>query len=178
MGDPPEGRPVSSEVVYRGPLFSVEVERWANPDRRRDIVRHLGAVAVVPILPDGRIALVRQYREAVRGFLLEVPAGVLDVPGEEPAVAAAREVKEETDLTVRQIRALHPIHTSPGFVDEAIHLFVADVEGEPKPQEAEGITEIVLLSFDDAERMVRTGEIDDAKTALAILLARPAGEGK
>lgn len=165
------GAPASSERVFTGSLFSVDVETWTDPERRREIVRHLGAVAVVPVTADDDVILVRQYREAIRRNLLEVPAGVLDVPGEEPESAAIREVEEETDLKVRAIRPLHPIHTSPGFVDEAIHLFLAEVEGEPRPQADEGITEVVRLPLAEAVRRVHTGEIDDAKTALALLLA-------
>jgi ADP-ribose pyrophosphatase len=149
----------------------VDRETWGNPDRRRDVVRHPGAVAILPILPDGRVVLVRQYREAIRDDLLEVPAGVLDVPGESAENAARRELAEETGLRVRSIEPLHRIHTSPGFVDEAIHLFVADVEGEPVGQAEEGITEVVQVPMEDAVGMVHRGEIPDAKTALCILLA-------
>lgn len=164
-------RPASSERVFTGSLFSVDVETWTDPDRRREIVRHLGAVAVVPITADDDVVLVRQYREAIRRELLEAPAGVLDVPGEEPERAAIREVEEETALKVRAIRRLNTIHTSPGFVDEPIHLFLAEVEGEPRAQEDEGITEVVVIPLTEAVRRVHAGEIDDAKTALALLLA-------
>ncbi len=174
----PGGTPSSSERVFTGRLFSVDVEQWHDPDRGREIVRHLGAVAVLPVTRDKGVILVRQYREAIRDELLEVPAGVLDVPGEEPESAAIRELEEETGLKARAIRPLFPIHTSPGFVDEAIHLFVADVEGDPRPQQEEGITEIVTVPFDEAVRMVRAGEIQDAKTALAILLAEPLIRGE
>lgn len=165
------GTPASSERVFTGLLFSVDVETWTDPDRRREIVRHRGAVAVVPITADDEVILVRQYREAIRRDLLEVPAGVLDIPGEEPESAAIREAEEETGLKVRAIRPLHPIHTSPGFVDEAIHLFLAEVEGEPRPHEDEGITEVVRMPLAEAVDRVHAGEIDDAKTALALLLA-------
>jgi len=176
----PGGTPASSDRKFTGTLFSVDVEEWRDPDRRREIVRHRGAVAVLPLTRDDDVILVRQYREAIRDELLEVPAGILDVPGEAPESAAIREVEEETGLKVRAIRPLFPIHTSPGFVDEAIHLFLAEVEGDPRPQAEEGITEVVTVPFEEAVRMVHAGEIRDAKSALAILLARPviAGEDR
>ena len=181
MAEPaaPAGVPSSSDRVFTGALFSVDVERWTDPDRKREIVRHQGAVAVVALLEGDRVVLVRQYREAIRDVLLEVPAGVLDVPGEEPETAAIREIEEETSLRVRAIRPLHPIHTSPGFVDEAIHLFVADVEGDPRPAEEEGIVEVVAVPIAEAVRMVHRGEIADAKSAVAIVLAeRVLAEGR
>ena len=168
---PPGEEPRSSERVFEGPLFAVEVERWSDPDRRRDVVRHPGAVAVLPFTTDGRVVLVRQLREAIRARPLEVPAGILDVRDEEPAAAAAREVREETGMTARDVREIYPIYTSPGFVDESIRLFVASVDAaDAGPPEEAGI-EVVLLPREEAVRMARAGDIADAKTALLLLLA-------
>ncbi len=167
--------PVFTERVFEGPLFAVDVERWPDPDRRRDVVRHPGAVAVLPFTADGRVVLVRQLREAVRRRLLEAPAGILDVRDEDAPIAAAREVREETGMAVRDVRELHAIYTSPGFVDETIRLFVAAVdEGVAAAPAEEGI-EVVVLPREEAVAMARSGAIADAKTALLLLLTEERG---
>ena len=169
----PSEEPVSSERVFEGPLFAVDVERWSDPDRRRDVVRHPGAVAVLPFTAEGRVVLIRQLREAVRTRLLEVPAGILDVEGEEVTAAAAREAREETGMAVRDVRELFRIYPSPGVIDETIRLFVASVDEDEAVSPAEEGVEVVVLPHDEAVRMARSGEIRDAKTALLLLLAEP-----
>ncbi len=155
-----------SEEVFSGPLFRVEVQYW--PDRRRDVVRHPGAAAVVALTRGGKVVLVRQLREAVGERLLEIPAGIYDVEGESPEDAARRELEEETGYRAIGLEPLGRIHTSPGFTDEVIHLFLAEAEpgGEPEA----GI-EVVEVPLQEALRAVDRGEISDAKTALGILLA-------
>lgn len=160
-------RPPEVEEVYRGSIFRVEVLRW--PGKRRDVVRALGATAVLPLTADGRVVLVRQLREAVGERLLEVPAGLNDEPGEPPLETARRELAEETGYRAASIEPLGRIHTSPGFVDEVCELFVArgcEPEGEPE----DGI-EVVLVPFEEAVALVEAGEITDSKTVAGILLA-------
>ncbi len=111
---------IESKSPYRGSFFSVQVDRIRLPNGReanREFVRHPGAAAVVP-LKDGAVLLVRQTRYAVGSDLLEIPAGKLDVPGEDPADCARRELKEETGYEAGVLEALGVFYSSPGFTDE------------------------------------------------------------
>ena len=146
----------------------VEIERWTDPDRSREIVRHPGAAAVLPLTPNGRVVLVRQFREAVRDRLLEIPAGIYDEEGETPDETARREVGEETGYRVMSLRPLGRIYTTPGFTDEAIDLFVADVESEGAPEEG---MEVVEIPLEEAVGLAMAGGLPDAKTTIALLLA-------
>jgi ADP-ribose pyrophosphatase len=159
--------PEESSVVFDGHLIRVEVERW--PGRgRREVVRHPGACAGVVLVEDGTAVMIRQLREPVRRELLEIPAGIYDRPGESPEEAMAREVTEETGCRVRELAGLGSILTSPGFTDERIDLYLIRAERGGDPEE--GIA-LVELPFEECVRMARSGEIEDAKSALALLLA-------
>jgi ADP-ribose pyrophosphatase len=158
----------SSREVFRGSLIRVEVERW--PAGEREIVRHPGACAVVALTERGDVVLVRQFREAIGDWSLEVPAGVLDHPGESPAECVAREVLEETGHVVESVEPLGSIHTSPGFTDERIHLFRARASLEPEHVPEAGI-EVVVLPLEAAVAEIRAGTIIDAKSVAALLLA-------
>lgn len=159
-------RPNASEVVFSGPIFTVEVERWG--DRRRDVVRHPGACAGVVFVEGDRVLLVRQLREAIRDTLLEIPAGLYDVPGESPEDAMRREIAEETGHRATSVRKLAQIVTAPGFSDERIDLFLC--EGRPQGRATEGGIETVTVGFDDALAWVEDGTIRDAKSIAALLL--------
>lgn len=159
--------PEQTEEVFRGRLLRLEVEQWADPDRTREVVRHPGAAAVLAVTRERRVVLVRQLREAVRESLLEIPAGIYDEQGETPEETARREVGEETGYRVVSLRPLIRILTSPGFVDESIDLFMAEVEPEAQPEE--GI-EVVEIPFEEAVTLVVDGRIPDAKSAIAILV--------
>jgi ADP-ribose pyrophosphatase len=161
-------KPEETRVVYEGSLIRVEIETWEG--RSYDVVHHPGAAAVLPILPDGDAILVRQMRRAVRDRLVEIPAGILDVRGEDALTTAARELFEETGYGHRSIEFLGGVYSSAGFTDEFIHLFVADAEPEPRGLPEDGI-ELVRRPFEELERSARAGRIRDAKTALAVLLA-------
>ena len=155
-------QPDSAETVWRGRLLSVTVEQWA--DHEREIVEHPGAVAIVSVDTEGRMAFVRQLREATRGQLLEIPAGTCE-PGEEPATTARRELQEECGLTGGTWSPLGGFWTTPGFTREYMHVFLAEgVEhGEASPEPDENI-EVVLLPIPEI------GEIEDAKTLAALYL--------
>lgn len=166
---------MSERRVARGARFELITERVTLPDGRTaevDLLKHPGAAAILPFLPDGRVLLIRQYRHAVGGFLLEVPAGKLD-PGETPIECAARELEEETGQRAGRIEPLGALWPSPGFTDERIHLFVARALVPTEQRlDADELIELVPMSFEEALRRVRAGEISDAKSAMALLLAQ------
>jgi ADP-ribose pyrophosphatase len=160
-------RPDETETAYDGALLRVVVERWG--ESRREIVEHPGSVAVVAIDANDRVVLVRQLREPARAMLLELPAGTVE-EGEDPLVTAQRELREETGYGGGDWRRLAGVWTSPGFLREHMHLFLADgVEpGEAEPDDDEKV-ELVLVPFGEA--VARAAELEDAKTIAGLLLA-------
>jgi ADP-ribose pyrophosphatase len=161
--------PESVRKVFQGHLISVEVQSW--PAGEREVVHHPGACAIVPVTATGDVLLVRQMRESVRERLLEIPAGILDVDGEDPSDCAARELFEETGHRPVSVRPLATILTSPGFTDERIHLFLGEVgEGEPAGP-GEDDVDVVRLPLDEAVARIERGDIKDAKTVAGLLLA-------
>ena len=159
-------RPRGEQTLFEGRQFRVVREDWDG--RERDVVRHPGSVAVVAIDGAGRIVLVRQTREPARRRLLELPAGTLE-EGEEPAATARRELEEETGLRGGRWRELAAFWTSPGFLDERMHVFAAEdvEEGEATPADDEDV-ELVRWPLDEVRR--RIGELEDAKTIAGLLL--------
>ena len=165
--------PDSSREAFRGKHIRVEVERW--PAGEREVVRHPGACAVVALTETGDVLLVRQLRESVREILLEIPAGIYDVEGEDPVGCGAREVMEETGYRATDLVPLATIYTSPGFTDERIDLFTARAEDAGGPGE-DGV-EVVRLPLGEAVEAARSGQIKDAKTVIGLMLARNHGRG-
>ena len=159
--------PERSVEVFHGNLIRVVVETW--PEGVREIVRHPGAAAIVAF-DDGDVLLVRQLRESIRAETLEVPAGILDVEGESAQECAVRELREETGYTARDVEPLGVVHTSLGFTDERIELFVCEAERGDGPED-EGI-ELATMPFEEALDAARDGRITDAKSVAALLLAR------
>lgn len=171
-------QPDEVRAAWRGRFIGVDVERWG--DREREVVRHPGACVVVPLAADGDVLLVRQRREAVRAELLEVPAGIFDVPGETPQDCAAREALEETGHRVAGLRHLGTFYASPGFTDERYEMFVGRVAGPVPGAELEDGVTMVRMPLEAALDAVRDGRIRDTKSALALLLVagmldRPTG---
>ena len=160
--------PVEVEEVFRGHFLRVEVQRWSKPDRRREVVRHPGAVAVVAMAGED-VVLVRQFREPLRRSLLEIPAGVRDIEGEAPEETARREVLEETGYRTSGLEPLGRIHSAPGYTEEVVELFWGRAEEGEGPQE-EGL-EVVTVPFSDAVDACLRGEITDAKSVAGLLLA-------
>jgi len=164
--------------VYHGRIISVDLDEVRFPDGSTgtlEMIRHPGASPVVPLLgdpgDDPEVLLIRQYRYAADQFLYEIPAGRLD-PGETPADCARRELQEETGFTAERVEHVFTMYTTPGFTDEKIHLFVATglVAGQAH-READEFMELVPTRLSRALSMVEQGEIQDAKTALALLYA-------
>lgn len=166
---------LSSRTVYKGKLFSVSVDQFADPDGnkgRRDIVHHPGSVVILPVDKSGRVLLIRQYRHAAGQYLWELPAGGLDGK-EDPLAGAKRELLEETGCTSEKWQKAIFFYSSPGFLDETMTIFVArDLKrGKAQPEDDEFITKR-LFTLDQAVRMVKTGKIIDGKAIAGILWLR------
>jgi len=168
---------VSRERVYEGKVISVDLDGVRLPNGREtslEIVRHPGASAVVPVMDDGRVLLIRQYRWAAGGYLLEAPAGKLD-PGEDPGACAARELEEETGFRARTVEKLASVWTTPGFTDELIHLYLArGLEPGRQRLDSDEVLEPCPMTWDEVDAAIADGSLCDAKTLCALFMARAA----
>lgn len=170
---------VSTRRIYSGKVLTLDVDRVRFPNGTEgdlELIRHSGAAAVVPFVDDPRrddprILLIRQFRYAADRFLLEVPAGRLDSE-ESPVHCARRELREEAGCTAELIRSIGGFYTTPGFIDEYIHAFMATglVRGDSSP-ESDEFMEVESHSLRDALRMIERGEIVDGKTIVSLFLA-------
>lgn len=160
--------------VHRGRILNLDLETVRLPNGgicELEIVRHPGAAAVVPVDDAGRVLLVRQYRHATGGWLLEVPAGKLD-RGETPEACAAREVEEETGYCAGSLAALGWIWTTPGFSDEKIWLFLArDLTPGRQSLQADEVLTVERVPLREAIAMATRGDIVDAKSVCALFRA-------
>ena len=164
--------------VYDGRIIRVVSGMFRGPDGdsfERDVVHHPGAVSIVPLLDDGRVVLVRQYRAALDVDLLEIPAGIRDVHGEAPELTAARELAEEVGLQAASIELLCRFHNSPGFTDEEVHVFLGTGLTECG-NDLQGVEEqhmtVEYLALDDVPAMIASGALTDAKTIIGLTLTR------
>lgn len=165
---------ISSENVFDGVLLHVfkdSVELPNGNTATREWIKHPGASAIIPLLPDNQIILVRQFRYPVAQVTLEVPAGKLDKPNEDPVICARRELSEETGYTAGKIWKLTTIATTVGFTNEYIHLYAASdlTPGKIHPDDDEFIN-TVKMPLTAALHLVETGKIIDAKSIISILL--------
>jgi ADP-ribose pyrophosphatase len=145
------------------------VEKDARGVHVKETVQHPGAVAVLPLLDDERVCLIRNYRVAVGKTLIELPAGTLE-PGEDPAVTAARELSEETGFRAATVEKLREFTMSPGILNERMHLFLArGLQSGPSALEPGEIIETLVVPWAEAMRMVFDGTIEDAKTLVGLL---------
>lgn len=169
---------VHIEDVYAG-RSTVRIETVRTPDGgevAREIVEHLDAVAAVPVTEDGDVIMLRQYRQALRSYLMEIPAGVLDVPGELNDDAVRRELQEEIGHDARELTFLATFYNSAGWTTESTHVYLARslvATGLPDGFEAkaeEADMEILRIPLTDAVASARSGKISDAKTLVGLLL--------
>ncbi len=169
-----DGEVVRKERVFEGKLVKVDREVVRLPGGKEatlETIRHPGAAAVLPILADDTVLLIRQFRHAAGGYILEVPAGKLD-HGEPPETCARREIEEEVGQRAGRLVPLGAVLTTPGFTDEVIWLYEAhDLQQGRQALEEDEVLEVVRVPFDEAVRMTVSGEIRDAKSICAILLA-------
>lgn len=165
---------------FQGAMFSVVTDQVAMPGGRvaaRDYVRHVGAVAVVALDERDRVVLVRQYRHPLGRMLWELPAGLVDVEGEALPAAASRELAEEVDLVADRLDLLVDLHTSPGFTDEVIRIFLARGLSEVPPaqrherRDEEATMQVARVGLDDAVSMALAGEVTNAACVAGLLAA-------
>jgi ADP-ribose pyrophosphatase len=160
------------EVLLVASRFKVvrEFQQTSEGRRPREIVRHPGAVVVLPLLDDGRVCLIRNYRISVNQTLIELPAGTLE-HGEEPIQNADRELIEETGYRAAKLQKLHAFYLSPGILDERMHLFLATglTAGETAREAGEEIDNLVV-PWEEAIQMALDGRIQDAKSIVGLLL--------
>ena len=166
---------LSVQRAHTGRILSVDIEEVRLPNgktTRLEIIRHPGAAAVVPVDADGNAVLIRQYRHATGDWLLEVPAGTFDHPGEAPEACARREVEEETGLRAGRLISLGWIWTTPGITNEKIWLFAAiDLTAATAAPEDDEVLTVVRLPLAEAARRAASGEVCDAKSVCALLRA-------
>ncbi|MDD4602071.1 ADP-ribose pyrophosphatase [bioreactor metagenome] len=165
---------VSSKEIYNGKIIKVHLDTVLLPNNNeatREVVDHPGAVAVVPILDDGSIVLVKQYRYPVDKVTLEIPAGKLDY-NEDPDDCVVRELREETGYQAKEMNRITSIYTAPGFSNEIIHIYIARklVMGEVCLDEDEFV-DVDIYKPEEIRVMINKGIINDAKTLTGLLLA-------
>lgn len=170
-----EEKTMKCDRIYEGKILNLKIETVELPDKKyskREIIEHPNGVAIIPIIDDNKMIMVRQYRKAVEKIMLEIPAGILEVT-EEPREAALRELKEETGYDAEKLKYIMEFYTSPGYCDEKIYLFLAEnlKEGEIDldPEEA---VEHEIYSIEELVKMVNRGEIVDSKTIIGINIAQ------
>jgi ADP-ribose pyrophosphatase len=171
-------RPIDETEIFNGHVISLVTARFESPTGEvfeREIVRHPGAVSVVPLDADGTVIMVRQYRAALDVELLELPAGKRDVADEPPELTARRELAEEIGMIAGTMELLGRFLNSPGFCDEESWVFLAR-DLEPVPSEAHGIEEehmtVEHVPFDEVPAMIVDGRLIDGKSIIGLLLAR------
>jgi ADP-ribose pyrophosphatase len=178
----PPFRKLAEREIHRGHLISVGAATFESPTGEtfdRDVVHHPGAVSIVPVVDEGSgVLMVRQFRAAIEGDLLEIPAGKRDVAGEPPEVTARRELAEELGMRAGRLEKLAEFYNSPGFCDEHSFVFMGlDLEsvGAPEPHgPEEQVMTIERIALDDVPELIASGAIVDAKSIIGLCLAREA----
>lgn len=174
--EPPEV--LKQRLFYAGRKFNFEVTRLRLPNKAEgdwECIRHPGGALAVPVTPEGKLILLRQYRFAVQGRLLEFPAGTIE-PNEDPAETIKREIEEETGYRAHRWQKLGEFALAPGYSDEFIYAFLAEnleLLETPPNQDADEDIEIILMTPQELEQAILAGEPVDAKSISSFFLARP-----
>lgn len=165
---------INSKSVYKGKLLDVRKDTVQLPDGKtstREWIKHPGAVCIIPILPNGKVGLIRQYRYPVQEEMIELPAGKLD-KNEKPEICANRELEEEIGYSANSLKFLTHIHPAIGFADEIMHLYLAEALVKTKPNlDKDEFLILMPTSLENAVEMVWSGIITDVKTIIGILWA-------
>jgi ADP-ribose pyrophosphatase len=166
---------ISSKIVYKGSLLDVRRDVVLLPNGKqssREWINHPGAVCIIPVLPNGQLALIRQFRYPIRKEMIELPAGKLD-PNELPEKCALRELEEETGYNAQEITLLTHIHPAIGFANEIMWLFLAEKLIETKiNRDEDEFLELIPTNLEDAIKMTWNGKITDVKTIIGIHWAK------
>src|SRR5258708_4836309 len=166
---------VDSVEVFRGRVVHVTVDtvKEGNVTYQREVVHHRGSAVILPVFADCTVALVRQYRHPAVRYLLEAPAGTLE-EGEAPEIGAARELEEELGFVAVRLEKLTEFFVSPGFCEEKMWVYLAtDLSETTQNLDDDEIIEVVRIDFSEALEMITSGEIQDAKTIIGLMLAAP-----
>jgi ADP-ribose pyrophosphatase len=166
---------IDSVEVFHGRVFQVTVDTVREGDitYERDVVRHAGSAVIIPVFDDNTVALVRQYRHPAVRYLIEAPAGTLSEQ-EDPRHGAARELEEELGVVAARLEKLSEFFVSPGLSVEKMWVFLATDLTETKQNlDEDEIIEVLRVPFSRALEMITTGEIEDAKTIIGLMLAAP-----
>lgn len=161
---------ITSESIYNGRVFDIRLDtiREGDVEYKREIVVHRGSAVIVPVFDDGTVALVRQYRHAAGKYLLELAAGTLE-KGEDPRTGAIRELEEEIGVRADKLERICEFYVSPGFLTEKMHVFLAmELIETAQKLEADELLTVERHSFRALLEMIKTGEIEDAKTIVGI----------
>lgn len=163
---------LGSKPIYKGKIFDVDIYdiRHGELEYKREIIKHNGSVVIVPVFDDGTVGMVRQYRYAAGKFLLEIPAGTLG-KDEDIETGARRELEEELGVTAARFEKLTEFYVSPGFLTEKMYVYVAaGLTVTAQNLDEDEILAIERHSFPDLFEMIRSGEIEDAKTICGLML--------
>lgn len=169
-----EEKTIKTQAIYDGKIIQLQVDEVLLPDgkiAKRELVKHPGAVAIIPITNDNKIIFVEQYRKPLGKSLVEIPAGKLE-PGEKPEVTAVRELEEETGYTTKTLSLISSFYTSPGFANELMYIYKTDQLiplDQPVAGDDDEFVEVLELTLEEAKQYVRDERIHDAKTNYAIL---------
>ena len=167
---------IESEPIYNGRAFQIRRDHVRLPDGRSaklDIVEHIGSVVIVPVDEEGFLYFVRQYRHAARLDMLELPAGTLE-PGEDPLECAKREIREETGMAAMNMHEIGSFYLAPGYSTEFMHVYLAtELHHDPLEADADEFLSVEKIPISDAFKLVEAGELPDAKTLAALLIAKP-----
>jgi len=167
-----KARILASEMIYEGPVFGLRRDEVIEPTglrARREVITHPGSVVVLPVLDDGRIVMIRQYRHATRQYLWELVAGRKE-PEETPRQGAARELLEETGYRAKRFKVFLDVFPTPGFLEERMFVVLAEglTAGKAQPEEDEKI-EVQAYKVKEITEMMKKGRLKDAKSIAGIL---------
>lgn len=169
-----EEKTIKTEKIFEGKVIKLQVDDVQLPNgkkSKRELIKHPGAVAVIPITDEKKIIFVEQYRKPLEKSIIEIPAGKLEC-GESPEITAIRELEEETGYTAKTLTKITSFYTSPGFADELMHIYLAtDLQklDQPPALDEDEFIDILELTLDEAKQYVKNERIHDAKTNYAVL---------